>query len=155
MTAVIKALDQARDYIYIENGYLFDHGIEKSLAAARKRGVDVRVIMPRANNFTAGVSGNLAAAERLRRHGVRVFFWPGMTHAKALLVDGWACIGSANLNQWSLRISKEENMATSDPRFAAKLKEELFEPDFKRSYELKRPIPVSGGNYIMDSLLSF
>jgi hypothetical protein len=42
MTAVIKALDQARSYIYIENGYLFDHGVEKSLAAARKRGVDVQ-----------------------------------------------------------------------------------------------------------------
>ncbi len=155
MTAVIKALDQARNYIYIENGYLFDHGIEKSLAAARKRGVDVRIVMPRANNFSAGVSANVAAAERLRRHGVRVYLWPGMTHAKALLVDGWACVGSANLNQWSLRISKEENMATSDARFAARLKKELFEPDFKRSYELKRPIPVTAADYIMDSLLSY
>jgi cardiolipin synthase len=155
MTAVIKALDQARNYIYIENGYLFDHGIEKSLAAAHKRGVDVRVIFPGANNFTAGIRGNMAAAERLRRRGVRVFFWPGMTHAKALLVDGWACIGSANLNQWSLRISKEENLATSDPRFAAKLKAELFDPDFKRSHELTKPISLNTADYIMDSLLSY
>jgi cardiolipin synthase len=155
MTAVIKALDQARSYIYIENGYLFDHGVEKSLAAARKRGVDVRVIFPGVNNFTVGIRGNLAAAERLRRRGVRVYFWPGMTHAKAVLADGWACVGSANLNQWSLRISREENLATSDPRFVAKLKEQLFEPDFKRSQELTRPISVNGADFIMDSLLSF
>ena len=40
-------------------------------------------------------------------------------------------------------------------RFATKLKEELFEPDFKRSYELTRPISVNGADYIMDSLLSY
>jgi phosphatidylserine/phosphatidylglycerophosphate/cardiolipin synthase-like enzyme len=78
-----------------------------------------------------------------------------MTHAKAVLADGWACVGSANLNQWSLRISREENLSTSDPRFVAKLKEQLFEPDFKRSQELTRPISVNGADFIMDSLLSF
>ena len=95
----------------------------------------MRVVQPRVNNFTAGIRSNLAIAEKLRRNGIRVYLWPGMTHAKVVLADGWACIGSANLNQWSLRLSEEENMATSDPAFAAELKAKVFEPDFARSYE--------------------
>ena len=90
-----------------------------------------------------------AIADRLRRNGIRVYLWPGMTHAKALLVDGWACLGSANLNQWSLRLSEEENIATSDPAFAAQLKSQVFEPDFARSYELKEPIRLNVGDHVV------
>ena len=139
-TAVLNSLDQARSYNYIENGYLFDHGVVVSLIRAHKRGVDVRVILPRVNNFTAGIRSNLAIAERLRRKGIRVYLWPGMTHAKAVLVDGWSCMGSANLNQWSLRLSEEENFATSDPTFAAEVKSKVFDADFARCYELTQPI---------------
>src|SRR5262249_13612187 len=117
MTAVLNSLEQARSYIYIENGYLFDHGVAASLIRAKKRGVDVRVIMTRFNNFKAGIRSNLAISEKLRKNGIRVYLWPGMTHAKAVLADGWACMGSANLNQWSFRVSEEENIATSDPDF--------------------------------------
>jgi cardiolipin synthase len=155
MTAVLNSLEQARSYIYIENGYLFDHGVVASLIRAQKRGVDVRVIMPRVNNFKAGIHSNLAISEKLREHGIRVYMWPGMTHAKALLVDGWACMGSANLNQWSLRLSEEENIATSDPAFAAQLKAKVFEPDFARSYELVEPIPLTVADHVVDSVLSY
>ena len=154
-TAVLTAFDQARNYIYIENGYLFDEGVVTSLIRAHKRGVDVRVILPRVNNFTIGIRSNLAIAERLRRKGIRVYFWPGMTHAKAVLVDGWTCMGSANLNQWSLRLSEEENIATSDPAFAAQVKSEVFEPDFARCYELKEPIRLNAADHIVDKLLSY
>jgi cardiolipin synthase len=155
MTAVRTSFDQARNCIYIENGYLFDHGVVAALIRARKRGVDVRVILPRVNNFTVGIRSNMAIAERLRRNGVRVYLWPGMTHAKAVLVDGWACLGSANLNQWSFRLSQEENIATSDPAFAAHLKEKVFEPDFARSYELDRHIPLNGTDHVVDKFLSY
>ena len=68
----------------------------------------------------------------------KVYFYPGMTHVKALMVDDWACLGSANLNHLSLRVCQEQNVATSDPAFAARLKRELFEEDFARSYEADR-----------------
>jgi len=58
---------------------------------------------------------NLVLANYLLEHGVRVYFYPGMTHVKALLVDGWACLGSANLNHLSLRVCQEHNVASSDP----------------------------------------
>jgi cardiolipin synthase len=152
-TAVQAAIRRARSYIYVENPYLFDRSVITALAAARKRGVDVRVILPRVNDFKAGGRGNLVTANYLLQHGVRVFFYPGMTHVKALLADGWACVGSGNLCHLNLRLTQETNVATSDPEFAARLRRELFEPDFARSYELQQPIAVDWVDFLSSLLL--
>jgi cardiolipin synthase len=76
-----------------------------------------------------------------------------MTHVKALLVDDWACLGSGNLNHLSLRVCQEHNVATSDPAFAARLKKELFEEDFSRSYELTEPVSIEWVDFLADLVL--
>jgi phosphatidylserine/phosphatidylglycerophosphate/cardiolipin synthase-like enzyme len=76
---------------------------------------------------------NLVAANAFVRNGIRVYAYPGMTHVKAALYDGWACVGSANFDKLSLRVNQETNLGTSDPRFVARLERELFERDFARS----------------------
>ncbi len=151
--AVHGVLQQARSYIYVENPYLFDKATIAGLANARAHGVDVRVVLPRVNDLKAGGRGNLVTANYLRQHGVRVYFYPGMTHIKALLADGWACLGSGNLNHLSLHLCQEQNIATSDPAFAAQLKHELFEEDFTRSYELKQDISVDWIDVLADTVL--
>ena len=151
--AVTGAIRRSRSYIYVENPYLFDKGILNDLVRARKRGVDVRIILPRVNDFKAGGRSNMVNANYLLQHGVRIYFYPGMTHVKALLVDDWSCLGSANLNHLSLRLCQEHNVATSDPRFAARLKRELFEEDFSRSYELTEPVAVDWVDLLSDQLL--
>ena len=90
---------------------------------------------------------------RFHERGVRVYFYPGMTHVKALLVDGWSCLGSGNLNHVSLHLSQEENIATADPAFAAQLKHDLFDEDFGRSYELNEPISVNWMDFMADTVL--
>ncbi|HEV2320522.1 MAG TPA: phospholipase D-like domain-containing protein, partial [Verrucomicrobiae bacterium] len=75
--------------------------------------------------------------------GIRVFVYPGMTHVKAAVYDGWACVGSANLEKMSLRVSQEVDVAFSDPATVAKLNEELFERDFKCSKEMKSPAELN------------
>jgi phosphatidylserine/phosphatidylglycerophosphate/cardiolipin synthase-like enzyme len=70
-----------------------------------------------------------------------------------MLVDDWACLGSGNLSHFSLRLSQEQNIATSDPVFTAKLKRELFDEDFARSYELQRPISVDWVDFLADLIL--
>ncbi len=141
-TAVLESLRKARSYVYVENPYLFDHRVIAGLVRARQRGVDVRVVLPHVNDLKAGGRSNLVIANYLLQQGVRVFFYPGMTHVKALLVDDWACLGSGNLNHLSLHLNQEQNLATSDPAFAASLKRELFEEDFARSYQLTEPVSV-------------
>ena len=151
--AVRSSLRRAQSYIFVENPYLFDKGVIAELVEARARGVDVRVVMPRVNDFKTGGRSNLIVANYLRQHGVRVYFYPGMTHVKALLVDGWACLGSGNLTHLSLDLSQEQNIATSDPAFAARLEHDLFEEDFARSYELNQSISVDWVDFMADTAL--
>jgi cardiolipin synthase len=152
-SAVMGSFRQAQRRIYVENPYLFDKRAIHELVDARSRGVDVRVVLPCVNDFKAGGRGNIVIANYLIEHGVRVYFYPSMTHVKALLVDGWACVGSANLNHVSLRVNHEQNIATSDPGFAARLEKDLFEDDFGRSYELKETVSVDWVDFLADLVL--
>ena len=151
--AVQNAFAKSQSYIYGENPYLFDKRAILNLVRARNRGVDVRVVLPRENDFKPGRRSNLVLANYFLEHGVRVYFYPGMTHVKALLVDDWACVGSGNLNHLSLRICQEQNVATSDPAFAARLKRDLFEEDFSRSYELNEPVSIGWEDFLADLVL--
>ena len=151
--AVQGSIGRSKSYIYLENPYLFDKRVIVGLVRARNRGVDVRVVLPRVNDLKAGARSNLVLANYLIGHGVRVYFYPGMTHVKALLVDDWACLGSGNLNHLSLRVCQEHNVASSDPAFAARLKQELFEEDFSRAYELTEPVTIEWVDFLADLVL--
>lgn len=89
--AVREALNRARREVFLENPYLCSNDIVVALARARQRGVDVRVVLGAKNNMFGGPASNLVVANYLLGEGVRVYFYPGMSHVKALLVDGWAC----------------------------------------------------------------
>jgi phosphatidylserine/phosphatidylglycerophosphate/cardiolipin synthase-like enzyme len=95
-------------------------------------------------------SANLIATRAFVRNGVRVYAYPGMTHVKAALYDGWAVVGSANFDKLSLRVNGETNLATSDPAFAATLRRDLFERDFARSREIATPPRVGWTTYVSD-----
>jgi cardiolipin synthase A/B len=152
--AELAAIKRAQNHVFLQNPYLYDNSVITALAQARSRGVDVRVVLPTANDFSGGKRSNLVTANYLLRHGVRVYFYPGMTHVKALLADGWACFGSANFNTLSLRLNQESNLATSDPGFAAQLRRDLFETDFGKSFELKEAISVGWSDHLADSILN-
>lgn len=142
-----------RRYLFVENPYLFDKRAILGLAHARARGVDVRVILPRVNDFKAGERASMVVANWLLANGVRVYLYPGMTHTKALLADGWACLGSANMNHFSMRLNHEQNVATADPAFVADVRKRLFDADFKRSIELKEPVAVDWTDLVTNLLL--
>jgi cardiolipin synthase A/B len=151
--AITKSLDQARNHVYLQNPYLFDNRVVTRLARARHRGVDVRVVLPSRIDIVGGERSNLVTANYLLQHGVRVFFYPGMTHVKAVLVDDWACLGSANFNHLSLRLNQELNLATSDPGFVQELRQQLFERDFERSTELTEPLSLGWVDHLFELVL--
>jgi phosphatidylserine/phosphatidylglycerophosphate/cardiolipin synthase-like enzyme len=150
----LAAIDHARHHVFLENAYLYNNKMIVALVQARLRGVDVRVVMPSENDFGAGHKSNLVTANYLLRHGVRVYFYPGMSHIKALDVDGWICFGSANFDSLSLRLNREADVATSDPGFSAQFREQLFESDFRTSRELSETIETSFGDEFADALLN-
>ncbi len=152
-TAKLECIRRARNHVFVENPYLYNNAVIVALVEARLRGVDVRVILPAENDINGGQSSNLVTANYLLKHGVRVYFYPGMTHVKAMLADGWVCFGSANFNTLSLRLNQEADLATSDAAFAARFRQELFETDFDKSYELKAPVSVDWTDHLADSIL--
>jgi len=147
-----RAIRNAKRYIYVENAYFTDDAMLYELVRARRRGVDVRVIMPLVTDRGPITRNNALAANVMLDHGIRVFVYPGMSHVKAAVFDGWACIGSANWDKWSLTINKELNLATSHPKAVDGLLERVFEPDFARSVELTEPFPERWSDSLLELL---
>ena len=140
--AQIEAIRRARSYIYIQNTYFSDDKILFELARARRRGVDVRVILSTENDSNVLALSNHKTINDMLHNGIRVYAYPGMTHVKAAVYDGWACLGSANFDKLSLQINRELNLATSDPDTVQRLLARVFWPDFLEATELREPVKL-------------
>ncbi len=134
--AQVEAIKRSKKFIFIETPYFSDGELLAELVRARMRGVDVRVILPSQGNHGIMQGANLYVARQLLEYGVRVYAYPGMSHVKAAVYDGWACLGSANFDRLSLRSNQEANLATSDPETVQRLIDRLFLPDFETSKEI-------------------
>ncbi len=145
-----EAIRNAQRYIYVQNAYFTDDAMLYELAKARRRGVDVRVIMPLVTDRGPITRNNALAANAMLEHGIRVYIYPGMSHIKAAIFDGWACIGSANWDRWSFRINKELNIATSHPAAVADLERRVFKADFSNSVELAEPFPERWTDHLIE-----
>jgi cardiolipin synthase len=145
-----EAIRNARQRIFVENAYFTDDVMLYELVKARRRGVDVRVIMPLVTDRGPITRNNALAANVMLEHGIRVYVYPGMSHVKAAVFDDWVCLGSANWDKWSLAINKELNLATSHPDAVQGLVDEVFEPDFLISPELNEPFPERWSDYLLE-----
>lgn len=153
--AQLAAIRNARSRIYIQNAYFTDDAMLYELARARKRGVDVRVILPLVGNHGPINQSNVLAANAMLEHGIRVFLYPGMSHVKAAVFDGWACLGSANWDKLSFRVNKELNIATSHPDAVDELNRRIFDVDFARSVELTEPFPARWSDHLVEVVADY
>ena len=147
------ALRTAQQSIWLENAYITDSRFIAELIRARYRGVDVRVIMPAENDSPLMKANNKALIPQLLRHGIRVWELPEMSHVKAALYDGWACVGSANYDRLSFRVNQEFNIGYSDPNAVAALRRDLFLKDMARGKEVITAQPETFASRVTDGLL--
>ena len=152
LRAQIAATRRARQHIFIENPYLTSDAMLYELVKARRRGVDVRVILPYKTDSGTITRSNVLAANAMLRNGIRVYIYPGMSHLKAAIYDGWACMGSANMDNLSLRTNREMNLATSHPPAVDELFNRVFARDLQRSVELTDPLPNKWSDYLAELL---
>ena len=148
----LAAIRRARSYIYIQNAYFSDDAILYELIKARRRGVDVRVILTIEGNWSTMNASNILAVNDMLENGIRVFLYPGMSHIKAAVYDGWACLGSANFDKASLRFNGEINVATSHRATVDELIDRLFVPDFAVAVELTEPLPENSSLLLAELL---
>ena len=79
----LAAIRAAESYIYIQNPYFSDDETLIALIDARRRGVDVRVILPFRGDSKVMNGSNVVVANTLFENSIRVFIYPGFSHVKA------------------------------------------------------------------------
>jgi cardiolipin synthase len=136
----IQAIRRARRYVYIANAYFLpDPGLRRALRNAVRRGVDVRVMVPRRGDILPVQLASEALWGRLLRAGLRIFRWEeDVLHAKTAVIDGeWATVGSFNLDHRSWTMNLEVNVNIVGRETVAEL-ERVFLADQERAPELTR-----------------
>lgn len=148
----LAAIARANQRIYIENAYFTSDDIIFELAMARRRGVDVRIIIPYQSDSGIIDRSNVRAINAMLVNGIRVYIYPGESHIKGAVYDGWICLGSANFDQLSLRMNKELNIATSSPVAVQGFLDQVILPDFEKSVELKEQLPKKWSDFLMETI---
>ena len=111
------ALTSARSHVWSEVYTLTDPDVLLQLAAAHRRGVDVRVLLDPNQAY------NRQAFAQLRSAGVAVRWYPiprgALLHAKIGLFDSELVLGSANWSYSGLDVNHELDIETEDPQAVA------------------------------------
>lgn len=155
--ATWELLEQADERIAILNPYLSDHKIIEQSRDAAGRGVAVEVVIPAESN-------NPPATAALRHHyrelldaGVDLREYPEIIHAKVLVADDAAIVGSLNYDAWALYRNLELSLLIEDPGVADRIHQVFVEPAVARS----SPAEVTAGagdkvrNWFWDKLTYF
>jgi cardiolipin synthase len=108
----------ARRSIYIANPYFVPDAVAvETLVEARKRGVDVRIMISseRNDNWLAR-HNSIALSGRLLEAGVEMLeYTRTMLHQKTMVVDGvWSTIGTTNFDNRSFAHNEETNVCVFD-----------------------------------------
>lgn len=128
----------AREHIWLTTPYFVpDRRTQRGLMAAARRGVDVRVLVPRKNNEHLAQWAGQAAYAALLAAGVKIHeYLPRMLHAKTVVIDGsWSSVGTANIDYRSFFLNYEINLASTDRALAAALEVE-FRDDLRKSEQI-------------------
>lgn len=133
----VQQINRATRVILIANSYFVpDPTVRRALIAAAKRGVEVRVLVPRDSDVKAVAWAARALYAGLMKQGVHIHEWvKGMLHAKTALIDGWATVGSYNLDYRSLRSNLEVTAASELPAFSQRV-EQSIRADIAESEEV-------------------
>lgn len=131
-------INNARESVRVANPYWSDEETMDALENAARRGVRVEVLLPP----KAGEAADILAepfrklwASRIQEAGGTVYVLPGFSHAKTLMADGEALVGSLNLDNGAMRRNYEAALATRDPGVYAQLSA-MFDLQRAKSHEL-------------------
>lgn len=132
--AMIQLVEAAQQYIYIQSPYFLPpKELQYALCQAAKRGVDVRLMIPKRGDRSIFISyASRSYLKPLLAAGVKVYFHTfGFIHAKAWVADDKiATVGSSNIDFRSFTQSSEVNAFVYDTLFAQQMRQ-IFEQDMR------------------------
>ncbi|ARK32799.1 cardiolipin synthase [Halalkalibacter krulwichiae] len=116
----IDLVRQAKETLIIGTPYYIPgKALQKEMIEAAKRGVDVKLIVPKKGDHPLVKEAAFPYFEPLLQAGVSVYqYYRGFFHAKVVVVDDQVCdVGTANFDQRSFHINHEINCLIYDPTF--------------------------------------
>ncbi|MDT0201418.1 phospholipase D-like domain-containing protein [Nocardioides sp. AE5] len=131
----IEAITRATDRIWMTHAYFIpDEDFVDAVNDAARRGVDVRLLVPRKSNHIVADWISRGYYGQMLEAGVKIhWFSDAMVHAKTATIDGnWSTVGTANIDRLSMTGNYEINVEVIDPAMARKM-ESIFETDLTNS----------------------
>ncbi len=134
---LINKIARAKQRIWITSAYFApSNRVLHALKKARRRAVDIRLIVPRHSDISFFPLLTSTYYVDLLRAGIRVFeYIPGILHAKALLIDDFCLIGSTNFNHRSFLHDLELDLVLNTAHAKSTL-EASFLTDMDASQEI-------------------
>lgn len=111
------AMGHARRRIVIANSYFVpDRKFRKALAHARRRGLQVQLLLPLRSDVRVALLASQALYTTLLKSGIEIYLWrPTILHSKyAVIDDEWWTVGSSNLDHLSFHRNREANAVVLD-----------------------------------------
>ena len=104
-----------------------------ALQLSALRGVDVRIIIPQNPDHLHVYLSGISYLKEAEEAGVKIYrYQPGFLHQKVFLIDdNVACIGTANLDNRSMRLNFEVTMLMVDEGFASEV-ENMLQDDLAK-----------------------
>jgi cardiolipin synthase A/B len=121
------AISAAKREVLIQNPYMLpDDDAINAMAAAVKRGVDVRIMVPATDSTDSPIVQHAShhMFGTLLKNGIKIYeYQKTLLHQKVMVVDGiWSCVGSTNFDDRSFQHNDEISMGFIDPQLAAQLR---------------------------------
>ncbi|MBF0493215.1 MAG: hypothetical protein HQM15_10600 [Deltaproteobacteria bacterium] len=141
---LLRKIAKAQNKIWITNAYFIPMGrLAHFLKKAKKRGVDIKILIPYKSDHKIAQWVSSLLMWRLARWGIEIYeYLPSILHAKTLIIDNFAMIGSSNLNYRSVRhdleidiaVQKAESLALLEKQFLADLQQSKKLSAHQRSF---------------------
>ncbi|MBI3929075.1 MAG: cardiolipin synthase [Armatimonadetes bacterium] len=117
----VHCINAANERLWIASPYFIpDPSVMDALHLAALRGVDVRIIIPARWDILMCWLAAYSYLPELEETGIRVYrYEAGHPHQKVVLIDDrYAWVGSANMDNRSMRLNFEGNLVVKGSRFA-------------------------------------
>ncbi|AOF89704.1 phosphatidylserine/phosphatidylglycerophosphate/cardiolipin synthase family protein [Sinorhizobium sp. RAC02] len=118
---LMGAVSVAKKHIHIMSPYFLpDRELISAIVTAARRGVEIDIVVPSANNLKLVDLAMTAQFDQMLKHGCRIWRASGaFNHSKLTVVDGvWSYVGSSNIDPRSLRLNFEVDIEVVDADFA-------------------------------------
>lgn len=131
---LISCIYMAEHKIKIANPYFSDFNVINALIEARKRGVEIDIVIPKENDTLFFASLNLGTSKKLVENDINVYFYlERFSHTKAYIIDEIVIVGSSNLDPRSLKENQELSVIIYNHDFISEVETRIFDKDIQSS----------------------